>query len=217
MGELAMASTVVSKRKNSSAGLFRGLGSSSRPIRRVRIDAPTIRATVFSRYLNQRETSLLIELVGKVCPKVMIEFGCNVGITAKRVLENVPTIEKYIGIDVPSDFITTLECQLTEVPGRAGGYVADSDRFYLLTLPSARVTKGHLEPCDAIFIDGDHSYKAVMHESKMANDLVREGGIIVWHDFTNAAVEVSQALNELHASGWPIESIEGSWLAYMRK
>ena len=66
---------------------------------------------------------------------------------------------------------------------------------------------------DAVFIDGDHSYKAVVHESKLAREVVRPGGIIVWHDFQNPAVEVTQALTELD---WPIMSLRGSWLAFMR-
>jgi predicted O-methyltransferase YrrM len=170
----------------------------------------------FSRYLNQHETAILVALVKSVAPKVMIEFGCNAGITAKRVLENVPTLGKYIGVDVPVDHETTLQCQRSEVPASAGCYAADDPRFFLLTTRSQLLRTGHLEPCDAVFIDGDHSEAAVLHESRLARRLIRGAGIIVWHDFSNPAVEVTQALNRLHAEGWPIEHVENSWLAFMR-
>jgi predicted O-methyltransferase YrrM len=176
-----------------------------------------IRGGHFSQYLNGNETSILVDLVKSVSPRVMVEFGCNVGITAKRVLENVETLERYIGIDVGPNHVPTLSCQAAEVPERAGAFVADDPRFFLLSSPSIRLSGDDLEPCDAVFIDGDHSDEAVTHESYMAEELVRRGGIIVWHDYGNPAVEVTRALERLTADGWPIKSVEGSWLAFMRK
>jgi predicted O-methyltransferase YrrM len=170
----------------------------------------------FSHYLNQRETSLLVDLIGSVSPRVVIEFGCNLGITASRILENVGSIERYIGIDVPSGYETVLECQRSEVPDRAGRYAMHDSRFYLLLQPSLTIEQYDLEMCDAVFIDGDHSEKAVLHESRLARALVRPGGMICWHDYNNTAVEVTQALNSLIGEGWKIESIPNSWLAFMR-
>jgi predicted O-methyltransferase YrrM len=170
----------------------------------------------FSRYLNEHETATLVALVKSVAPKVMIEFGCNSGITAARVLENVPTLEKYIGIDVPVDHVTTLGCQRYEVPVSAGCWAAHDPRFFLLKARSQALRTGHLEPCDAVFIDGDHSEAAVLHESRLARRLIRGSGIIVWHDFSNSAVEVTRALNLLDDEGWPINCIDNSWLAFLR-
>lgn len=168
---------------------------------------------MFSKYLSANETSILIELVGSVSPRVMIEFGCNTGITAKRVLESVPTLERYIGIDVEPDHVPTLSCQIGEVPEMAGAYAADDDRFFLLSSPTLDLSAEHLEPCDAAFIDGDHSEAGVTHDSLLARRLVRPGGIIVWHDYGNPAVEVTGVLERL---GWPIKSVENSWLAFVR-
>lgn len=176
---------------------------------------PPMISGTFSKYLGSVECSILIDLVRSVSPKVMIEFGCNSGITAKRVLDNVPTLKKYIGIDVAPEHITSLICQLDEVPQSAGCY-ADDSRFYLLTSPTQDLSTDNLEPCDAVFIDGDHSFAAVIHESLIAKVLVRPGGIIVWHDFQNPSVEVTAALMSLYEQGWPIVSIRNSWLAFMR-
>src|SRR5215467_8418587 len=105
----------------------------------------------FSYYLNWRETSILTFLIGSVAPKVMIEFGTNVGITASRILCNVPTLERYIGIDVPSDYAPTLRCQDSEVPAHPGCFVTDP-RYWLL-IAEHELTHDDLEPCDACFID----------------------------------------------------------------
>jgi predicted O-methyltransferase YrrM len=170
----------------------------------------------FSNYLNASETAILIALIKSVSPRVMIEFGCNQGITAARVLENVPTLERYIGIDVPPDHETTLQCQQSEVPAVAGAHAAHDNRFFLLTATSRSLRAKDLEQCDAVFIDGDHSEAAVLHESRLARRLVRPNGIIVWHDFANQAVEVTQAITRLHDEGWPIDCVANSWLAFAR-
>jgi predicted O-methyltransferase YrrM len=184
-------------------------------LRRVSIAPAQIRAGHFSDYLNRNETSILIDLVKGVSPKVMIEFGCNLGVTAKRVLENVPTLERYVGVDVEPDHVPTLGCQLSEVPERAGAYAADDQRFFLLTSPSTELDADDLERCDAVFIDGDHSEAVVSHESMLARELVRKGGIIIWHDYGNPSVEVTKVLDRLGGT-WPITSVDGSWLAFMR-
>jgi predicted O-methyltransferase YrrM len=169
-----------------------------------------------SYYMTAQETAILVALVNSAAPKVVIEFGCNLGVTAKRILENVPSIQTYIGIDVEPDHVPTLKCQSSEVPDRAGWVAADDLRFLLLIAPSQSLRTGNLEPCDAVFIDGDHSEAAVLHESRLARRLLRPGGIIVWHDYQNPAVEVTLALDRLHDEGWPINCVEHSWLAFMR-
>jgi len=169
----------------------------------------------FSMYMTPEETSLLVSLVKSVSPRVMIEFGCNYGVTAARLLDNVSTLEKYIGIDVPIDHSPTLKCQMAEVPRGAGTFASDDQRFFLLTTEHM-LAPDELERCDAVFIDGDHSYEAVVHESHLARTLLRPGGIIVWHDYNNPAVEVTQALDMLRNEGWRIDCVENSWLAFMR-
>jgi predicted O-methyltransferase YrrM len=164
-----------------------------------------------SKYLNAWETAILIKLVDSVSPKVMIEFGCNEGITAKRLLEKVPTIGRYIGIDISFDQATS------ETPATAGWAVANDPRFFILLQDSRSLNDDDLEECDAVFVDGDHSEATVLHESRLARRLVRPGGIIVWHDFGNPAVEVTQTLVRLNNDfDWPIQHIDGSWLAFMR-
>jgi predicted O-methyltransferase YrrM len=171
---------------------------------------------VFSKYLNAHETAILLALVKSVTPRVIIEFGCNQGITAKRLLDNLPGLQKYIGIDVLPGHRATLPCQQGETPVNAGCYAADDARFFLLLARSQMLRTGHLEAADAVFIDGDHSESAVLHESRLARRLVRTPGLIVWHDYSNPHVEVTHALDQLQREGWPINCVENSWLAFMR-
>lgn len=172
----------------------------------------------FSYYLNWSETAILIALLNSVRPRTVIEFGVNRGMTARRVLDNVPTIERYIGIDIPSDQVPTLECQRTEVPAEAGAEAASDPRFFLMLRESKDLSIDQLEPADAAFIDGDHSEAGVMQDTAIAAALVRTGGVIVWHDYSNPAVGVTKVLDRLcDDEGWPIRHVENSWLAFCRR
>jgi predicted O-methyltransferase YrrM len=169
-------------------------------------------------YLSPRETAIVVALVGSVAPRVVAEFGVNLGKTAKAILDAVPTIETYIGIDVPFGYRTRLACQQSEVPSAIGLCARDDDRFKMLPLAyGSRVLEpADLEPIDAAFIDGDHSEVGTVIDSMLARTLLRAGGIIVWHDYGNPGVEVDAALDRLAAVGWPIRSVDGTWLAFMR-
>ena len=99
-----------------------------------------------SRYLNAYETSILIALVESVRPRVMIEFGCNEGITAKRLLESLSTLEKYIGIDVAFGNKPALACQSSETPANPGWAAAADPRFFYLEAPSQMLRTGIWKP-----------------------------------------------------------------------
>ena len=57
------------------------------------------------RFLNKGELETLIALMRSVCPRHVIEFGVNVGRTAKAILANVAGIESYTGIDVMPGYV----------------------------------------------------------------------------------------------------------------
>ena len=169
-------------------------------------------------YMHDGELDLLVGLFSTVKPKTVIEFGVNVGLTARALLDHLPGIESYQGIDLSPGGRPTLHGQDVEVPDDPGWMVLDDERFELVLRErgSLDLKPKDLLSADAIFIDGDHSYDAVMHDSALAYDLIREGGIIVWHDYSNQTVEVTQALDELAKRGHKIHSIEATWLAFER-
>jgi len=176
---------------------------------------PTALHGPFSEYLNADECAVLVALLRRVRPRVMVEIGIASGLTARRVLEHVPSIEKYYGVDVPSDFVTTLRCQQSEVQHKPGRWALHDERFRLVVRDQGSLdVADQLEPADAFFIDGDHSYDAVMHDSDTAGGLIKPGGVIVYHDYQNPGVEVTEALDALHAAGWPLEHVAGTWIAF---
>jgi len=169
---------------------------------------------------GNKDLEPLIALIRSVNPRHVIEFGVNVGRTAKAIMANVPGIEAYTGIDVPLSYVPILPLQRDNAVPNPGEMVLDDPRFKLIvsTRGSLDLTPDDLEPCDAAFIDGDHGREAVLHDTMLARTLVRPGGIIIWHDYNDEPVEVKPVLDEMHLAGCEgIYRDENSWLAYERK
>jgi predicted O-methyltransferase YrrM len=171
------------------------------------------------RFMHEGELETLIALIRSVWPRHVIEFGVNVGRTAKAILANVPGIERYTGIDVPFGHVPAKVVQRNETPVRAGAMVSADPRFHLVVRPrgSLGLTAADLAPCDAAFIDGDHGREAVLHDTALARALVRPGGIIVWHDYHDlGTVDVKDTLDGMSQAGAAIMRVDRTWLAFER-
>ncbi len=73
---------------------------------------------------------------------------------------------------------------------------------------------------DLVFIDADHTYDFVLHDTTRALEMVRPGGILVWDDYIYTAEHpecsgVARCLNEL-AERFPCRHIAGTRLAVCR-
>jgi hypothetical protein len=49
---------------------------------------------------------------------------------------------------------------------------------------------------DFVFVDGDHSYDAVKNDTAKALELLRPGGVVIWHDFAGKCPGVIRFLEE---------------------
>jgi predicted O-methyltransferase YrrM len=162
-------------------------------------------------YMQPGEQDVLLALIGSVRPKVMVEIGVNIGLTAQAVLRHIVSIEKYIGVDVPPGYQFEIPAQRSEWPEDPGRLVRGDSRFELIIRDGTSLSD---LACDVVFIDGDHGRDAVWRDSMLAVEIVLHGGLIVWHDYNNASVEVTGVLDKLHANGRDIRHIQDTWLAY---
>lgn len=171
------------------------------------------------RFLNPGELEALVGLLRSVKPRNVLEFGVNVGRTAQAILEFCPTVEHYEGIDVPIGYVPSKAVQRDEIPTEPGKLVAGDPRFKLFLRPrgSLDLTADDLSPCDAVWIDGDHSRAVVENDTALALSLIRPGGIICWHDYHNlGTVDVREVLHDFAAAGAPIFHVAGTWIAFQR-
>jgi predicted O-methyltransferase YrrM len=180
---------------------------------------PIDRTGLPQTYLNRGELEIIVALVRSVAPRTMIEIGLAQGRTAKAILRECATIDRYIGVDTTPDYRPKLRSQWTERSDEPGYLAMDDPRFERILMPrgSFDLAPDDLPPVEAMFIDGDHSSDAVAHDNNLARHVVTPGGIIIWHDYHNAGVEVSRVLDDDVRRGCPIRHIEHTWLAFERR
>ena len=168
-------------------------------------------------YMLPWEMGLLLTMLDSIRPKRMLELGVNEGRTAAEILKWIDSIEYYLGVDVPSDYImpNPAQGQQAEVPQQAAHLVSDK-RFELLlrTTGLENTIIADRGPFDAVWIDGDHSYDGVNHDIGLSLRVVKPGGWLFYHDYNNGTVDVTRALNERRETGVNLVNIEGTMIAY---
>lgn len=173
-----------------------------------------------NRYMNPGELEVLAALVRSVMPRTVIEFGVNDGRTAKMLLREVHGIKRYVGIDVMAGYVSEKEVQRKEIPAIPGRLAKDDPRFELILRPrgSLDLSFADLPLCDVAFIDGDHGARAVKHDTSLAMDRVRPGGMLIWHDYHDReTVDVRKVLDDYHDhGGWNLKHVTGTWFVFRR-
>jgi predicted O-methyltransferase YrrM len=151
-------------------------------------------------------------------PKVMVEIGCHEGRTAAACLREILSLERYIGIEAEPSYRPGLEVQRRETPGRPGHYALADPRFNLMIRPrgSLDIAPADIVAADVVFIDGDHSAEAVLHDTALARAIVQTGGVVIWHDYGNPNAQVTRVLDDDVRRGYDISHIEMTWLAFER-
>lgn len=191
---------------------------------KVKVKAPPINwEGLPRRFVNENELETICELIRGVKPKIVIEFGINSGRTAKAILREVEGIEKYVGVDVLPGYVTAKHVQRKEIPVIAGEMVKSDPRVELIVTAkgSHELSPEQLPEADVVFIDGDHSLEGVTKDTFLARCVLREGGIVIWHDYNEVrdnrgklAVDIAEFLHSEVENGHDIKHIEGTWLAY---
>lgn len=169
--------------------------------------------------MNPGELETLLHLMESVQSKVVVEIGVNSGRNPMAAFRNVSTITHYVGIDVPPGTHLPLKAQAKEVPDYPGHLAAGDSRLEVIVSErgSMDLEPEDLPVCDLCFIDGDHSRDAVLSDYALAKQIVRPGGLIVFHDDNGrTVVDVTATLNELCDRGSEIVHVRNTWLSFER-
>ena len=124
---------------------------------------------------------VLLGLLTTCRPVRCLEVGIHEGHTAQLLLEHGANIEHYVGID------RTYTEQTRSSPPTAGHLVADDPRVDLLVVEGGtrllRPKDVPWKPFDWVFIDSDHCYGGVKHDTEWVQPLLAERSILIWHDY----------------------------------
>jgi hypothetical protein len=144
----------------------------------------------------------------------LFEFGTCSGKTTYLWARNSPAEARIItltlGKDQHADYLAAGEDNLLAT--RAALDESTFDRFiYSGTPVEHKITQlfgdskrfdetPYLKQCDLIFIDGSHAYSYVKNDTEKALRMLKEGGLLLWHDYRDRNVEtrgVRRYLDEL--------------------
>jgi len=170
-------------------------------------------------YTSLEEQYFLVSLC-EDC-KHIFEIGTFDGQTSYLLAKNIP--EAYIyTLDLPKNHDTSFEISEGEksyidkdIIGKRFIGTPEENRITQLLGDSATFNYGpYIKNMDAIFIDGCHDYVYVRNDTQKSLELVREGGLLIWHDYLTYA-SVTKYLDDL-SEQYPLQHIVGSSLVYCR-
>jgi len=142
----------------------------------------------------KHEISKLLEILNELEPKLTLEIGTAGGGTLfllSRIADPEATI---ISVDLPGGAFgggyPEWKIPLYHSFAKRGQKIKllRADSHNGKTLEHVKIAFGH-RMVDFLFIDGDHTYKGVKMDFKMYSPLVREGGIIAFHDIVPGPLE----------------------------
>lgn len=149
----------------------------------------------------------LCKLVAVLHPRRVLELGSFRGFTALGMASNMSQEGTIVAVDIN--------------PEHGDAYAGRAE--------AARIDRrvGAIGPAvfqndatgsfDLIFIDADHSYAAVKHDTETVLPLLADDGFIIWHDYANwgafnDACGVPEYLHELSRQ-FPVVELAGSNMA----
>lgn len=127
---------------------------------------------------SDREVPILTALADYFKCRRVLEIGVNTGATSAAILAGNDIIAEYIGVDLNKIWF------VDNMP--AGHFALPDPRFRLIQSAGGLydMKPADLAPVDFVFIDADHSYKAIKYDTEFARQALNPaGGVIVWHDY----------------------------------
>lgn len=123
----------------------------------------------------------LLDRVDEIDPETVIEIGTARGGTFYLMVRYFESANQFVSVNLGWSFGYRYKKRLLERidPNRDLNFVIGDSHDQSTYERVKEITNSEV---DFIFIDGDHSYEGVKQDFEMYSDLVRDGGIIAFHD-----------------------------------
>lgn len=173
--------------------------------------------------VSPMECMALAALMHRSHAKRVFEFGTYKGVSTTQLALNVGDDGMVFSLDLPEDHpaysLPIPKASEREIAGETGkGILVPADlkgRVTFLRHDSATFDESiYCGTMDFVFVDGAHSYEYVRNDSVKGWNMLREGGIIAWHDFVPSHPDVVRFVRE---SGWNPRHVTDTTLAFAVK
>lgn len=158
-------------------------------------------------HTTEFELKVISNLVRKWNPRRIFEIGTFQGRTTLNMALNSDSETEIITLDLPAEELATTKMEIEEGEVRYVKKEVSGERF--IGHPAASKIRQvfgdsasfdfgeYVNTVDVAFIDGSHAYEYVLNDSEKVFPIMRKGGLLIWHDYTNWP-GVWMALNELY-------------------
>ncbi len=140
------------------------------------------------------ELVILSAACGQVKPKRIFEIGTFKGNTTLHLALNSPDDCEIFTLDLPPDArdssefdikIGTIDNVSFTVGERFKNKPAEKKIKHLFGDSAKFDYSKFSDSMDLVFIDGNHQYDNVKADSEGAFEMIKPGGLIIWHDYTH--------------------------------
>lgn len=157
-------------------------------------------------HITEFELKVICQIVKKYQPARIFEIGTFEGRTTLNMALNAPKAHIFT-LDLPAEELSHTKMQIEKAEEAYVKKTRSGERF--LDHPAQKNIdqlfgdsatfdfSPYYNSMDLIFVDGSHAYQYVISDTESALKLVKKGGIIIWHDYTNWA-GVRDGLNEFY-------------------
>lgn len=144
------------------------------------------------------ETRFLCAIPLGIKAEKIFEIGTYLGRTTVNLAYNIGEDARIYTLDLPKQLFSSFQ----NTPFEAGKHIKEHKEI------ANKVTQlfgdsrtfdfsPYYNQIDLMFIDGDHRYENVLNDGKIALKCVKNGGFIIWHDFSYKWLGSSKAIIEI--------------------
>lgn len=160
-------------------------------------------------HLNHVDMLYVCAIARHIKAKWLFEFGTYLGRTTYHLalgenVEKVFTLDLDAALIYPKEMKLGRAVQAVHQRGLQGYFFQGQECASHITQLLGDCRTFNYEPyskkMDFIFIDGGHTYDLVANDSERAFDMLKVGGVIVWHDFALKSPGVVSYAKELSSS-----------------
>lgn len=158
------------------------------------------------------ELIALVSIVKQFEPAVLMEFGTFNGRTTLNLALNTDGVVYTVDLPPKKEIETKFPlADGVHDPNNELGFIGlDTSQKFFHSFPHLKIWQLWMDTAtipiniyknrvDFLFVDASHSYENCLNDSDIAHAIVKEGGVIAWHDY-NGWPGVTKAINEFSES-----------------
>jgi len=171
------------------------------------------------KYTGGRNLSVLLSLAAHFKSGKIAELYTAYGYTAVALAKAVPKARVY-AYDVCLEYgaETPLSNEAMKLSEVGSAIKANPSLNIELHVAAGKKLSGMIllyGPYDLVFVDGNHSFKCALEDTRLATVTVPPGGVIVWDDYWQHCPGVMELIDRINRQiGDPIILVEGTRVCY---